>query len=156
MVLWRPTRTSRTNIKKKKNVFFIIGEWNAKVGGQVIPRVTVKFGSVVQDETRQRLTVLPREHTGHSKHRLPTTKENTLHLGITRWSIPKSDWFYSFQLKMEKLYTVSKNKTGSWLWLRSWTPFAKLTLKLKKVGKTTRPFSKIHSVMSDSLQTHGL
>ena len=24
---------------------------------------------------------------------------------------------------MEKLYTVSKNKTGSWLWLRSWTPY---------------------------------
>ena len=28
---------------------------------------------------------------------------------------------YSLQPKMEKLYTVSKNKTGSWLWLRSWT-----------------------------------
>ena len=42
--------------------------------------------------------------------------------------------------KMEKLYTVSKNKTGSWLWLRSWTPMAKFRLKLKKVGKTTRQF----------------
>ena len=41
---------------------------------------------------------------------------------------------------MEKLYTVNKNKTGSWLWLRSWTPYAKFRLKLKKVGKTTRPF----------------
>ena len=41
---------------------------------------------------------------------------------------------------MEKLYTVSKNKTGSWLWLRSWTPMAKFRLKLKKVGKTTRQF----------------
>ena len=28
-------------------------------------------------------------------------------------------------MKMEKLYTVSKNKTGSWLWLRSWTPYCK-------------------------------
>ena len=26
---------------------------------------------------------------------------------------------------MEKLYTISKNKTGSWLWLRSWTPYCK-------------------------------
>ena len=34
--------------------------------------------------------VLPREHTGHSKHPLPTTQEKTLHLDITRWSIPKS------------------------------------------------------------------
>ena len=42
---------------------------------------------------------------------------------------------------MEKLYTVSKNKTVSWLWLRSWTPLViKFRLKLKTVGKTTRPF----------------
>ena len=27
---------------------------------------------------------------------------------------------------MEKIYTVSKNKTGSWLWLRSWTPYCKI------------------------------
>ena len=38
----------------------------------------------------------------------------------------KSDWFYSLQLKMETLYTVCKNKTGSWLWLRSWTPYYKI------------------------------
>ena len=36
--------------------------------------------------------VLPRERTGHSKHPLPTTQEKTLHMDITRWSIPKSDW----------------------------------------------------------------
>ena len=70
--------------------------------------------------------VLWREHTGHSKHRLPTIQEKTLHMDITRWSIPKSDWLYSLKLKMEKLYTVSRNKTGSWLWLRSWTPYCKL------------------------------
>ena len=60
-------------------------------------------------------------------------------MDITRWSILKSDWLYSLQPKMEKLYTVSKNKTRSWLWLRSWTPTAKFRLKLKKVGKATRP-----------------
>ena len=27
---------------------------------------------------------------------------------------------------MEKFYTVSKNKTGSWLWLRSWTPYCQI------------------------------
>ena len=41
---------------------------------------------------------------------------------------------------MEKLYTVSKNKTGCWLWLRSWLLIAKFTLKLKKVVKITRSF----------------
>jgi len=35
--------------------------------------------------------VLPREHTGHKKHSLPTTQKKTLHMDITRWSTPKSD-----------------------------------------------------------------
>ena len=41
---------------------------------------------------------------------------------------------------MEKLYTVSKYKSGSWLCLRHKLIIAKFRLKLKKVGKTTRPF----------------
>ena len=81
--------------------------------------------------------VLPGECTGHSKHPLPTTQEKVLHMDITRWSTPKSDWLYSLQPKMGKLYTVSKNKTRSWLWQLL---IAKFRLKLKKVGKTTRPF----------------
>ena len=64
--------------------------------------------------------VLPRKCTGHSKHPLPTTQEKTLHMDITTWSILKSDWLYSLQPKMEKLYTVSKNKTCSLLWLGQW------------------------------------
>ena len=70
--------------------------------------------------------VFPIERTGHSKHPLPTTQEKTLHLDITRWSTPKSNWLYSLQPNTEKLYTVSKNKTGSWLWLRSWTPYCQI------------------------------
>ena len=38
--------------------------------------------------------VLPRERTGHSKHPLQTSQEKTLHMDITRWSTPKSDWLY--------------------------------------------------------------
>ena len=79
------------------------------------------------NEAGQRLIrVLPREHTGHSKHPLPTIQEKTLHMDITRWPTPKSDWLYSLQPKMEKFYTVSKNKTRSWLWLRSWTPYCQI------------------------------
>ena len=69
--------------------------------------------------------VLPRECTGHSKHPLPITQEKTLHMDITRWSIPKSDWLYSLQPKME-LYIVSKIKIVSWLWLRSWTLYCQI------------------------------
>ena len=75
----------------RKDVLYIIGDWNAKVGSQEIPRVTGKFGFGVQNEAGQRLIVLPREHPGNSKHLLPTTQERTLHMDITRRSIPKSD-----------------------------------------------------------------
>ena len=75
----------------KKNVLFFIGDWNAKVGSQKIPGVTGKFGLGVQKEAGERLTVLPRECTGHSKHLLPTTQEKTLHMDTIRRSIPKSD-----------------------------------------------------------------
>ena len=47
---------------------------------------------------------------GHSKHHLPKTKEMTLQMDITRWSISKSNWLYSLQPKMEKLYIVSKKQ----------------------------------------------
>ena len=40
----------------KKDVFFIIGDWNAKVGSQEIPGVTGKFGLDLQNEAGQRLT----------------------------------------------------------------------------------------------------
>ena len=39
----------------KKDVLFIIGDWNAKVGSQELPGVTGKFGLGVQNEAGQRL-----------------------------------------------------------------------------------------------------
>ena len=75
----------------QKDVLFIIGDWNAKVGSQEISGETGKFGLGAQNEAGQRLIVLPRECTGHNKHPLPTTQEKTLYMDITRWSILKSD-----------------------------------------------------------------
>ena len=40
----------------KKDVLFIIGDWNAKAGSQEIPGITGKFGLEVQNEAGQRLT----------------------------------------------------------------------------------------------------
>ena len=68
-----------------KDIFFIIGDWNAKVGSQEVPGVIGKFGLGVQNEAGQRFNrVLSREHTGHRKHRLPKTQEKTLYMDITR------------------------------------------------------------------------
>ena len=46
-----------------KDVFFIIGDWNAKVGSQEIPGVTGKFGLGVQNEAGQRLTEFCQDNT---------------------------------------------------------------------------------------------
>ena len=45
-----------------KDVLFIIGDWNAKVGSQEIPGVTGKFGLGVQNEGGQRLTEFCQEN----------------------------------------------------------------------------------------------
>ena len=47
----------------KKDILFIIGDWNAKVGSQEIPGVTGKFGHGVQNEAGQRLTGFCQENT---------------------------------------------------------------------------------------------
>ena len=123
--LWRPARSSRINTKK--DVLFIIRDWNAKVGKQELPGVTGKFGLGVQNEARQRLTEFCQEDTlVIAKHPFPTTQETTLYMDITKWSIPKSDCLYSLHSKIEKLYTVSKNKTWSWLSLRLWAFYCKI------------------------------
>ena len=46
----------------KKDVLFIIGDWNAKVGRQEIPGVTGKFGLGVQKEAGKRLIVFCQEN----------------------------------------------------------------------------------------------
>ena len=46
----------------KKDVLFIIGDWNAKVGSQEIPGVTGKFGLGVQNEAGQKLTEFCQEN----------------------------------------------------------------------------------------------
>ena len=106
MVLWRPTRPSRINTQKSCS-FHHRGlkcksrksrnTWNNR---QVWPWST-KWSKAKAN------SILPKEHTGHSKHPIPTTQETTLHIDIIRWSTLKSDWLYSLQLKMETLYTVA-------------------------------------------------
>ena len=46
----------------KKDVFFIIGDWNVKIGSQETPGVTGKFGLGIQNEAGQRLTEFCQEN----------------------------------------------------------------------------------------------
>ena len=117
----------------KRDVLFIIGDWNAKVGSQEIPGVTGKFGLGIQNEAQQA------ECTGHSKHPLPTTQETTLHMDVTRCSILKSDWLYSAAEDGEAIQSA-KTRPGGDCGSHYELLIAKFRLKLKKVDKTTRWF----------------
>ena len=75
-----------------------------------IPGVTANLALGTEWSRAKANRVLPTECTGHSKHPLPTTQEKSLHMNITRCSIPKSDLFYYFQPKMENLNTVREKK----------------------------------------------
>ena len=61
-------------------------------------------------------------------------------MDITRWSTLKSDGLYSLQPKLEKLYTSAKTRPGADCGSDHELLITKFRLKLKKVGKTTRPF----------------
>ena len=121
MVLWRPTRPSRTNTQEWCPFLYRGLECKSRTSKDTWSDRQIWPWSTEWSRAKAN-RFLPRECTGHSKHPLPTTQEKTLHMDITRWATPKSDWLYSLKPKMEKLYTVSKNKTRTWLWLRSWTP----------------------------------
>ena len=139
MVLWRPTKLSRTNTKK--DILFIIGDWNAKVGIQEIPGVTGKFGLGVQNESGQRLiefcweNALVIENTPFQQHkrRLYTwTSPDGQYWNQTDYFICSWRWRSSIQ--------SAKTRPGADCGSDHEHLIAKLRLKFKKIGKTTRPF----------------
>ena len=84
-----------------------------------------------------------RECTGHSKHPLPTTEEKTLHMDSTH--IPDGqyrnqiDYILCNQrwtISIQSAKTIPGADCGSDELL-----IAKFSLKLEKVGKSSRPFS---------------
>ena len=113
IVLWRPTRPSKTNTQKICPFHYRGPECRSRKSrntwsnNQIWPWST-KWSRVKPNR------VLPREHTGHSKHPLPTTQEMTLHMDITRWSILKSDWLYSLQPKMGSSVQAAKARPGAY------------------------------------------
>ena len=77
----------------KKDVLFIIGDWNAKVGSQETPGVPGKSGLGVQNEAGQRIIKFCQENTLVIANTLFQQHMRRLCrvLDITRWSILKSD-----------------------------------------------------------------
>ena len=75
----------------QKDVFFIIGDWNAKVGSQETPGVTGKFGLGMRNEARQRLIEFCQENALVIANTLFQQHKRRLHMDVTRWSTLKSD-----------------------------------------------------------------
>ena len=138
MVLWRPTRPFRTNTQKRFPFHYRGLECKSRKSRNTWSNRQIWPWNTEWSRAKTN-RVLPRKCTGHSKHPLPTTQETTVHMDITRWSIPKSEWLYSLQLKMDKLYRVSKNKTRSWLWLRSWTPYCQIQTEIEESSENHYP-----------------
>ena len=110
----------------KKDVLFIIGDCNAKVGSQEIPGVTGKFGLEVQNEAGQRLIEFCQENAlviaitvfQQHKTRLCTwTSPDGQHQNQIDYILCSQRWRSSIQ---------SAKMTGSWLWLTSWTPYCQI------------------------------
>ena len=138
MVLWRPIRTSRNNTPNISPFHYRGLECKSRKSGNTWNNRQIWPWSAKWSRAKAN-RVLPRECTGHSKHPLPTTQETTQNMD-TRGLTLKSDWLYSLQRKMEKFYTISTNKTGSWLCLRSWTPYCQIQTYIEESRKTTRTF----------------
>ena len=74
-----------------KDVLFIIGDWNTKVGSQETPGVTGKVGLGVQNEAGLRLIEFCQENALVITNTVFQQLEKTLHMDITRCTTPKSD-----------------------------------------------------------------
>ena len=124
-----------------KDVLFIIGNWNAKVGSQETPGVTGKFGLGIWNEAGQRLIefcqentlVIANTHFQKHKTRLYTwTSPDGQHQNQIDYILCTQRWRSSIQ--------SAKTRPGADCGSDHELLIAKFRLKLKKVGKTTRPF----------------
>ena len=124
----------------KKDVLFIIGDWNAKVGSQEIPGVTDKFGLGVQNEAGKRLIEFCQENAlviantlfqQHKRRLYIWTSPNGQYQNQIDYNLCSQRWRSSIQ--------SPKARLGANCGSDHELLIAKFRLKLKTVGQTTRP-----------------
>ena len=125
----------------KKDVLFIIGAWSTKVGRQETPGVTGKFGLGVWKEAGQRLTEFCQENALVIANTLFQQHKRRLYT----WTSPDDqhrnqiDYILCSQRCRSSIQST-KTRPGADCGSDHELLIAKFRLKLKKVGKTTRPF----------------
>ena len=125
----------------RKDVLFIIGDWNTKVVNQEIPGVTGKFGLGVQSEVGQRLIEFCQENALVIANTLFQQHKRRLYI----YTSP--DGQYQNQInyilcsqRWRSPVKSAKTRLGADCGSNHELLIAKFRLKLKKAGKTTRPF----------------
>ena len=125
----------------KRDVIFIIGDWNAKEGSQEIPGVTGKFGLGIWKEAGQWLTESCQENALviantlfqlHKRRLYTWTSPDGQHRNQIDYILCSQRWRSSIQ--------STKTKRGADCGSDHKLFIAKLGLKLKKIGESTRPF----------------
>ena len=124
----------------KKDVLFIIGDCNAKVGSQETPGVTVKFGLGIRNEAGQRLIAFCQENAlviadtlfqQHKRRLYKRTSPDGQYQNQIDYIFCSQTWRSSIQ--------SAKTRLGADCGSDHELLIAKFRLKFKKVGKTTRP-----------------
>ena len=125
----------------QKDVLFIIGDWNAKIGSQETPGVTGIFGLVIWNEAGQRLIEFCQEialvitntlFQQHKKMLYTWTSPDGQHRNQMDYILCSQRWRSSIQ--------SAKTRPGTDCGSGHELLIAKFRLKLTKAGKTTRPF----------------
>ena len=124
----------------KKDVPFIIGDWNAKVGNQEVTGVTGKFGLGVQNGAGQRLTELCQENALVIANTLFQQNKRCIYM----WTSSESQYWNQIDYILCSLTWRSSIQSAKTRPGVDWGSdhellIAKYRPELKKVGKTTRP-----------------
>ena len=124
----------------KKDILFIIGDWNAKVGSQETPGITGKFGLGIRNEVQKRLIEFCQENTlviANTLFQQPKRRFYT-------WTSPEGqhgdqiDYILCSQ-RWRSTIQSAKPRLGADCGPDHEILLAKFRLKWKKVEKTTRP-----------------
>ena len=125
----------------KKDVLFIIGDWNAKVGNQETPGVIGNFSLGVQNEAGQKLIEFCQEKVLVIANTLFQQHKRRLYT----WTSPDGQYQYQIDYilcsqRWRNSIQSAKTRPGADWGSDHELLIAKFRLKLKKVGKTMRPF----------------
>ena len=142
MVLWRPTRPLKPNTQKRCPFHHRGLECQSRKSRNNLGHRQIWPWNTEWSRAKAN-RVLRRERTGHSKHPLPKTQEKTIHMeSPDRQHRNPIDYILCSQRRRSSIQSA-KTRPGADGGSDHGQLIAKFRLKLKKVGKTSRPFSSV-------------